>query len=54
MTYALELARRGACDPQVDPERAYVACMTARDGYRRAMNAREGTKAWALRVDGVA
>jgi len=54
VTYALELARRGARIPQVDPERAYVARMTARDGYRRAMNACEGTKAWALRVDGVA
>jgi glutathione S-transferase len=53
VTYALELARRGAGIPQVEPERSYVARNTAREAYKRAMGACSATKAWAARVDGV-
>ncbi|HTX51275.1 MAG TPA: glutathione S-transferase [Caulobacteraceae bacterium] len=52
VTYALELARRGARIPLAAPETAYVARTTARDGYKRAMETCQATKAWAARVDG--
>jgi glutathione S-transferase len=51
VTYALELATRGARIPLGDAERAYMARNSARDGYKRAMDVCEGTKAWVARVD---
>ncbi|HEY1753485.1 MAG TPA: glutathione S-transferase family protein [Caulobacteraceae bacterium] len=52
VTYALELARRGGGVALGEAEKAYVARTTARDGYKRAMEACQATKAWAARVDG--
>jgi len=46
VTYALELAQRHRCYAPGEPERAYLARTTARDGYKRAMEACEATKAW--------
>jgi glutathione S-transferase len=51
VTYALDLARRGARIPLGEVERAYMARNSARDGYKRAMEACQGTKAWATRVE---
>jgi glutathione S-transferase len=46
VTYALELAQRHRCLTPGEPERAYLARTTARDGYKRAMDACQATKAW--------
>ena len=51
VTYALELAKRGARVPLGELESAYVARTSARDGYKRAMDVCQGTKAWAARVE---
>ncbi|MDO9473625.1 MAG: glutathione S-transferase family protein [Caulobacter sp.] len=47
VTYALEFAQRTGGAVLGDAEKAYVARTTARDGYRRAMNVCQATKAWA-------
>jgi glutathione S-transferase len=51
VTYALELAKRAGGVTLGDAERAYVARTSARDGYKRAMEACQSTKAWAARAD---
>lgn len=50
VTYALQLAQRGARIPMGEVEKAYVARTTARPAYARAMDACEATRAWAARV----
>jgi glutathione S-transferase len=54
VTYAIELARKGARIPPGEVERAYVARTSSRDAFKRAMDACVDTKAWTARVDGVA
>ena len=51
VTYALQLATRAGGVTLGEAERAYVARTSARDGYRRAMETCQGTKAWAARTD---
>jgi glutathione S-transferase len=46
ITYALEFAERTIGYHLGETERAYVARMTARDGYRRAMDGCPATKGW--------
>ena len=53
VTYALQLAQRAVGFPLGEAELAYVARTTARDGYRRAMDACHATKAWVARVNGL-
>jgi glutathione S-transferase len=48
--YALEFASRTVDYPLGEAERAYIERTTARDGYKRAMDACPGTKAWAASV----
>jgi glutathione S-transferase len=50
VTYALELAKRAGGVTLAEPERAYVARTSARDGYRRAIETCHATRAWAARV----
>jgi len=50
VTYALELAQRNVGYPFGQPELAYLARTTARDGYKRTMAACHDTRAWAERV----
>jgi len=50
VTYALELARRGAGVALGETEQAYVARTSERAAYRRAMETCQGTKAWAART----
>ena len=52
VTYALELAQRSGSATLGQAERNYVARTTARDGYRRAMDACHGTRAWVARLVG--
>jgi glutathione S-transferase len=47
VTYALEFAQRTGVVALGEAERAYVARTTARDGYKRAMQACHGTRKWA-------
>ena len=47
VTYALEFAQRTIGFALGESELAYVARTTARDGYKRAMDACVATKAWA-------
>jgi glutathione S-transferase len=54
VTYAIELARKGARIAPGEAERAYVARTGSRDAYKRAMDACVDTKAWTARVDGTA
>jgi len=49
VTYALELATRAGGVTLGEAERAYAHRTRDRDGYRRAMEACQGTKAWAAR-----
>jgi glutathione S-transferase len=51
VTYALDLARRAVGFQFGDAERAYVTRTSGRDGYKRAMDVCQATKAWAARVD---
>jgi len=44
--YALQMARRNVGYTLGEVEQAYLARVTARDGYRRALDACEDTKAW--------
>lgn len=46
ITYALEFAQRHGGTALGEPERAYLARTTGRDGYKRAMDACKDTKAW--------
>ena len=50
VTYALELAQRNVGFAFGDLERAYVARTTARDGYKRTMEACHATRGWAAKV----
>ena len=50
VTYALQLAQRSVGFALGAVEQAYVARTSARDGYKRAMEACQATKAWAARV----
>lgn len=50
MTYALEFAERTGCFVLGEVERAYVARVTRRDAYARAMEACPATKAWVDQV----
>jgi glutathione S-transferase len=50
VTYALELAQRNVGVILGEVERAYVARTTARDGYRRTMQACHATRGWAEQV----
>ncbi|RDS79702.1 glutathione S-transferase family protein [Dyella monticola] len=50
VTYALELARRGGRVPLGEAERAYIARTSAREGYRRALEICQSTKAWFART----
>jgi len=50
VTYALELAQRAGGVTLGEAEQAYVDRTSARDGYQRAMDRCEGTKAWVARV----
>ena len=51
VTYALELGKRAAGVIFNETEREYVARTTARDAYKRAMEACPATKAWAARAE---
>lgn len=53
VTYALELARRAGGVAHGEVERAYVARMRAREGYRRAMETCHSTRAWDARSPGL-
>jgi glutathione S-transferase len=50
VTYALELAQRAGGVVLGAVEQAYVDRTSARDGYKRAMETCQGTKAWAART----
>ncbi len=52
VTYALELALRGAGVVLGEAERAYIARTSGRDAYKRAMETCQGTKAWAASSPG--
>ena len=52
VTYALELAQRSGSAKLAEVEQAYVARTTARDGYKRAMEACHDTRAWVARLAG--
>ncbi len=52
VTYALELAQRSGSATLGEVEQAYVARITAREGYKRAMDACHDTRAWVARVAG--
>jgi glutathione S-transferase len=52
VTYALEFAQRTGCYTLGEVERPYLARTTSRDGYRRAMETCQGTKAWAVSLAG--
>lgn len=46
VAYALQLARRAGGVTLGETEQAYMARVTARDGYRRALQTCQATKAW--------
>lgn len=50
VTYALELAQRNIGYAFGEPELAYLARTTGRDGYRRTMQACHATRGWAETV----
>ena len=50
VTYALEFAQRAGGVVLGEPERAYIARTTGREGYGRAMETCQATKAWVDRV----
>ena len=52
VTYALELAQKGAGVVLGEVEQAYVDRTSARDGYKRAMETCEARRAWFARVSG--
>lgn len=52
VTYALELAQRGAGVALGEAEQAYRARTNGRDAYKRAMETCQATKAWVARTSG--
>ncbi len=50
VTYAMELAQRSGSAVLGEAEQAYVARTTAREGYKRAMDACHDTRAWVARL----
>ena len=50
VTYALEFAQRSGAAALGEMEQAYVARISARDAYQRAMDVCAATKAWATEV----
>jgi len=50
VTYALELAQRGGGVALGEAEQAYVARMSRRDGYLRAMENCHDTRAWVAKL----
>ena len=52
VTYALELARRGAGVVLGAAEKAYMARTSGREAYKRALEACYGTRAWFARTPG--
>jgi glutathione S-transferase len=50
VTYALELARTSGGVTFGDVERSYMARMSAREGYQRAMETCQSRKAWLAKV----
>lgn len=50
VTYALNFARRSGGFVLGEAERAYVARTTARDGYARALDTCQATKAWYAKM----
>jgi glutathione S-transferase len=52
VTYALELAQRSDSATLGEVEQAYVARTTAREGYKRAMDACHATRAWVAGLAG--
>ena len=52
VTYALELARRGAGIVLGAAEKAYLARTSGREAYKRALETCQGTRAWFARVPG--
>jgi glutathione S-transferase len=50
VTYALEFAQRTGNAVLSETERAYVARITGREAYKRAMDTCQATKAWAAEV----
>jgi glutathione S-transferase len=50
VTYALELAQKGAGVTLGDIEQSYLARTSARDGYKRAMESCQARKAWAAKA----
>ena len=52
VTYALELAQRSGSAKLGEVEQAYVARTTSREGYKRAMDACDDTRAWVARLAG--
>ena len=52
VTYALELARRGAGLVLGAAEKAYLARTSGREAYKRALETCQGTRAWFARVPG--
>lgn len=50
VTYALELAQRSGSAALGEVEQAYVDRTTAREGYKRAMEACHDTRAWVARL----
>jgi glutathione S-transferase len=52
VTYALELAQRSGSAVLGEVEKAYVARTTAREGYKRAMDACHDTRAWVAKLAG--
>jgi len=51
VTYALELAQRSGGVVLGEAERAYLARTSGREGYKRAMETCQATRAWAAKVD---
>ena len=52
VTYALELAQRGAGVAFGDAEQAYIARTSGRDAYKRAIETCQATRVWAAEVAG--
>ena len=50
VTYALELAQRSGGVALGEPEQAYVARTSGREGYKRAMETCNDTREWAAKA----
>ena len=53
VTYALTLARRAATVDLGEAEQAYMARISAREAYQRALQTCQSTKAWLARGSGI-